>query len=418
MSETDCRWLPILLIVLLLPACSEEATPGLIVTGQQAADAIPEVMAVAAETGRIPLRERVTGRVSARNQVEIFPDSAGIIMAVHVEDGDQVQAGDPLLQLRDTELGARHQQALSALQVANARARQAQARLSLAEAELTRAASLHARGLASDVALQDARVGVTMAEAEHELRLAEQDQARSLVGERQLQLALSTIRAPISGVVAGRNAEVGQLADTAGRLFVIGDPENLRVDMTINGRMRHRITVGNPVDIRIAGEPQLTLRSEVDRISPFSNASTLHSQVTALLDNEQGLLRPGMLVEAAITHGESAEGVVIPAAALSRHPLTGLAGVYRVQPTDEAPVSSKPQPVKFVTTRVLVRGREGVSVSGIAPGDRIVVSGQPALTGEPGEKVLVRLLDWSLEAEEAGTLSRTMPGDTVTVSAG
>lgn len=419
MSANDCRWLPALCTLLLLSACGEDATPGLIVKGRNPDGAIPEVIAVEAATGTIPLQERVTGRVSARNQVEIYPDSPGIITAIHVENGDQVQAGDPLLQLRDTEFRARHQQALAALEVVGARARQTEARLSLAQTELARAVNLHERGLLSDAARQDARASVTMAEATYALSLAEQTQAGFLAGERQLQLTLSMIRAPVPGVVAGRNAEVGQLAGTAERLFVIGDSDNLRVDMTVNGRMRDRIAVGDAVDISITGEPDLALSSQIERISPFSDINTLHSQVTALLENGKGVLRPGMLVEAAITHGESEEGVVIPVTALSRHPLTGLTGVYKVEATDEARVADQPQPVKFVTTRVVARGPDCVSVSGIAPGDRIVVSGQEALSGEAGETARVRLLDRdSLRAEDAGALSRAVPDRSARGAAG
>lgn len=419
MCANDCRWLSTLVMVLLLSACGEDATTGLVATGQQPDGAIPEVVAVKAGTGRIALQVRVTGRVSARNQVEIYPDSAGRIMAVHVQNGDRVKAGDPLLQLRDTELRARHQQSLSALEIARARTRQAEARLSLAESELERAVNLYGRGLVSDAARQDARISVSRAKAEYALRIAEQAQARSLADERQLQLTLSMIRAPVPGVVAGRNAEVGQLAATTERLFVIGDPDDIRVDMTVNGRMRDQIAVGDPVDIRLAGEPELALRSRIDRISPFSDVNTLHSQVTALIENGRGMLRPGMLVEAAITHGASDEGVVIPVAALSRHPLTGLAGVYRVEPANEAEVPDKPQPVRFVTTRVVVRGTDYVSVSGIASGDRVVVAGQEALSGESGEKAMIRLRDRdSLQAEETGALSRTVPDRPVATSAG
>src|SRR5690554_3675346 len=90
------------LFTLLLAACDSggEAQQSSSGFGGQGT-VIPAVEVVRATLGSRPLEERVTGRVIARNQTEIYPEAGGLITAVFVENGDTVEAGDPLVRLRD-----------------------------------------------------------------------------------------------------------------------------------------------------------------------------------------------------------------------------------------------------------------------------------------------------------------------------
>src|SRR5690606_24695846 len=173
---------------------------------------IPSVEVVRATRGTLPLEERITGRVIARNQTEIYPEAGGLIAEVYVQNGDEVNAGDPLVRLRDSEFTERYQQALSGLEIARAQTAQARANLDLVQSQFQRTQSLVERGLENNVSLETARSQLAIAQADLNLRTAQENQARSLVDERKLQLENATIRAPISGTVGQRNAEVGQLA--------------------------------------------------------------------------------------------------------------------------------------------------------------------------------------------------------------
>src|SRR5690606_38333217 len=58
---------------------------------------IPAVEAVEVVLGTLPLEERLAGSVRARNQTEIYPEVTGQIVEVLANDGDRVEAGDPLV---------------------------------------------------------------------------------------------------------------------------------------------------------------------------------------------------------------------------------------------------------------------------------------------------------------------------------
>ena len=404
----NTRGLGVALLTLLLAACGGENS------GQQAGPGgftrnigTPAVEAVLAVVGTLPLEERMTGRVIARNQTEIYPDAPGLIVEVFVENGDEVEMGTPLLRLRDAEFSERYQQALSGLEIAKAQTQQARASFELTESQVRRTQSLVERNLENNINLETVRSQLAIAKADLDLRLAQERQAQSLAEERLLQLQIATIRAPIRGTVGQRNAEIGQLASSSTRLFVIGELTEMRVELMLTDRMLDYIDVGVPVKIYSASWEDKELDSTITRISPFLDASTMRTQAFVEMQNEHNLLRPGMFVTVDVLYGQTAESVVVPNSALYRHPRTGIEGVYVVsqqatvtgqdvqqQDPEGLGIVSPPQPVAFVPVQIIASGRMAAAVRGINENDMVVTVGQNLLQGG-ADQVRVRLLPWN-----------------------
>lgn len=395
-------------IFITLASCGGSDQPAAGGFAANAGAGIPAVDAVQAIIGTLPLEERLTGRAIARNQTEIYPEAAGTIVEIFVENGDVVQAGDPLLRLRDAEFAERYQQALSGLEIARAQTQQARASLELVKSQVSRTESLVQRNLENTVNLENVRSQLAIAQADLDLRLAQENQARSLADERLLQLQNATIRAPISGTVGQRGAEVGQLATTSTRLFVIGDLSQIRVELMLSDRMLEYIDVGVPVNIYSTAWESTVLNSTITRVSPFLDSSTMRTQAFVELDNEQNLLRPGMFVTVDVLYGESAESVVVPNSALYRDPRTGIEGVYVVsaeaaaeaanqgsapQDPEGLGILSQPQPVRFVPVEQTASGRMATAVRGINAGEVVVTVGQNLLQSG-ATQARVRLLSW------------------------
>jgi HlyD family secretion protein len=368
---------------------------------------IPAVEVVRAVVGTLPLEERVTGSVIARNQTEIYPEAGGLIAEIFVQNGDVVKKGDPLLRLRDAEFNERYQQARSGLEIAQAQTQQARANLELVQSQLNRTESLVARNLENNVNLETARSQLSIAQADLDLRLAQENQARSLLEERLLQVQNATIRAPIDGTVGQRNAEVGQLASASTRLFIIGELSEMRIELLLSDRMLEYIDEGVPVNIYSSSWGDKVLQSSISRISPFLDTTTLRTQAFVELGNEQNLLRPGMFVTVDILYGQSAESVLVPNSALYRHPRTGIEGVYVVsaspdenatpganQQRDEGEgIVAPPQPVNFMPVEITASGRMSSAVRGINEGDLVVTVGQNLLQAG-ATQVKPRVLPW------------------------
>lgn len=363
----------------------------------------PAVEVVEARLGSLPLEERLTGRVIAENQTDIIAEVGGPVTEVFVDSGDAVEAGDPLVQVRDTEYRERLAQAEAGLQVAEAQTRQAQANLVALQNQLERIQSLTERRLETVSALEDIQVQVDVARANVELRRAQENQARSVVQERQLELANTTVRAPISGMVGQRTVERGQIISANAPLFVIGDLDQVRVEILLTERMLTYIREGMSVSLYSENWPDARFDASVTRISPFLDTNTLRTQAYIEMENTDRMLRPGMFLNADIYYGETQRAVLIPNSAIYRHPRTGVEGVYvmnqpgtearPVADVDGAPPLLPAAPVRFVPIDIIASGRMASGVEGVKAGDWVVTVGQNLLMGNIAE-ARARVMNW------------------------
>jgi RND family efflux transporter MFP subunit len=370
--------------------------------------AIPAVEAVEVRNGTLPLEERLAGSVVANNQTEIHSEVGGRIVEVLASDGDAVERGTPLVRLRASEFEDRVQQAQAGLQVADARVKQAEANNTRAQAAKRRIETIVERNLGSVAELESVQADALSAEAQLLLMQAEREQATALVAERRGALAETVIRAPTAGVVGGRNAEVGQLATASTALFVVGDPDALRVTITLTQRMLGYIALGTTVNIISDASPDDPLVASISRISPFLHPVT--RTTTAEIDiKDHGMrLRPGMFVTVDVLYGESREAALVPNNALYLDPRDGRQGVWLAavneanRPREPVAVDSPRAPldpsgpvtVQFVPVDVIARGRQATAIGGLTAGQWVVTVGHQLLAGNDSGQAVIQPTPW------------------------
>src|SRR5699024_9767306 len=111
------------------------------------------------------------------------------------------------------------------------------AQLAPLESQLKRIRALRERNLSSEQQLEMIETEVKMAEAEVQLAEAQASQAQALMQEQQNLLSKTVIRAPVSGTVGQRNAEIGMQATPNSRLFVIGNLNQMKVEVVLTADM-------------------------------------------------------------------------------------------------------------------------------------------------------------------------------------
>ncbi|HKJ68651.1 MAG TPA: efflux RND transporter periplasmic adaptor subunit [bacterium] len=394
---------------------------------------IPAVEAVQVQFGSLPLTERLSGVVRAKNLVTIYPEVNAIIVEVYVENGQYVEAGQPLVRLRDREFQERLRQARASYQIALAQAKQAEARLNEVRSELTRVEALHEKGLTSAMELEAARTRAISAEADYELAEARIEQATATVDEREESLSQTIIRAPVSGSVGNRNAEIGMLVSGNTRLFTLGQLDSVRIEVVLTDRMLNYIEEGQRTEIAPEGglaEPRV---ASLSRITPFLHPVTHSTDAEIDLVNSDRRLKSGMFVTVDIYYGESEQAALVPLSAIYENPATGVTGVYVSHdiPTqesigtvaaDERISLTEPVSFAFVPVEVLARGHMSAGVTGVEPGTWVVTLGQDMLGSESGT-ARVRQVTWdwveSLQRlqhedllKEVVNRQRTVPDDT------
>ncbi len=381
---------------------------------------VPAVEAVQAQFGSLPLEERLSGTVRAGNQVEIFPRISAPIEQVLVESGDQVQQGDVLVELRDNEYRERVRQAEASLRISLAQERQARAALGEVESDLRRQRILAERELVTEMEIERLEAELESAEASLELAAAQVEQARSTVEEQSQALEQTVIRAPITGTVGDRAAEIGMQATPNNRLFIIGDLSRSKININLTERMLQYVESGQSVRVYSENFPDTVLTGQISRISPFLGQGSFSTQAEIDVYNEDRLLLPGMFVTVDVLYGESEQATLIPLSAIYRHPQTGETGVYvapgfgieteileEIENSGSIGQLSNPTDVEFITIEVIARGREAAGVTGVQSGDWVVTVGQNLLVRDQGDEARIRATSW----EKILNMQRLQPQD-------
>jgi RND family efflux transporter MFP subunit len=367
----------------------------------------PAVEAVQARYGSLPLSERLSGTVIAQNQVALYPEISGKISVVHVQNGDFVKKGDPIISIEDKQYQEQVQQSRAELRINQARLKQAKARYNELEAQYKRTKQLSDKNLSSELEMETLQAQMSSAEADVELAEAQLEQSQSNLEEQKEILSKTVVRAPISGTVGQRNAEVGMRVNSNTQLFTIGDLNNLRVEVILTEEMLQDIELGQTARIYAGSNNKQNqiIEAELSRISPFLNNVTRSTEAEIDVKNQNNILRPGMFVPVDILYGESQQATLVPTSAIYTNPATGEEGVFvasslgseiepveQVDPENPPPLTEATE-IKFKPITVIAEGRMEVGIEGINPGSWIVTVGQNLLSGG-GEKARVRTSSW------------------------
>jgi len=195
-------------------------------------------------------------------------------------------------------------------------------------------------------------------------------------------LARHSHRAPFSGVIAERNADLGERVDTDSNVLLLVATDLLQLDLRIPQQYFRRVKPGTPARIGVDALPGQIIEASIARVVPVSDAQARTFIAQAMINNSAGLLAPGMSVSALVRIGTAREAEVIPRDALIRYP-DGRTTVWVVENDDER---------YLVQERLLQTGLsfDGVIevLQGLEVGERVVIRGNESL--RQGQQVLIR----------------------------
>ncbi len=220
----------------------------------------------------------------------------GLVERLHAERGDRVAAGAPLVSLR-ADVERANLGVASARERIEADALAAQAALELAQQKLRRAEALVAQQFVSVQAVELAR-------GEHELAQQKLNQARSQqqiwAEERQLaqaQLALRTVRSPISGVVVDRYVNTGERVEDRPvmRVAVI---HPLRVELMVPTALYGQFRVGETITVRPELPGAAPVQAQIRQVDRVLDAASNSFRVRLSLPNPDHRLPAGLRCKA------------------------------------------------------------------------------------------------------------------------
>lgn len=255
-----------------------------------------------------------TGVVASLTRVDISAPLAGRLIAVHAQSGARVEAGQVLARLDDREARALHAKAAALVELR-------QRELALAQSTLARQARSAGAGFVSPQHLEDART-------QRDVSLAQLGVAQADLQLARTRLEDLAIRAPVSGLVAESNAQVGEWTGRIDAtaifnpkvLFRIIDPDLLVIHARIDEADLAEIALGQPVQIDSEGLRRSGLTGRVDAISPVMHEHNGRrvALVQVGLDDAAHGLRDGGQVDLRIVTQRAEDVLTLPFGAIRR----------------------------------------------------------------------------------------------------
>lgn len=224
------------------------------------------------------------GSLRSRQSVVVRPEVAGRVTQLNFRDGERVRKGQVLLQLDD--------------QLPRAQVQQAQAELSIAQANHKRNQELVAQGFISQRSVDESAANLEVAQAK--LALAQATAARL------------RIVAPFDGVAGIRNINVGDYLKDGTDIVNIEDIEAMYVDFRLPERLQTRVARGQTARVTFDALPGARYDATVLAINPQIDADGRSVAVRACIDNRRLELRPGMFARVTAVFGERSNALVVP----------------------------------------------------------------------------------------------------------
>ncbi len=270
-----------------------------------------EIATVRVESRPVAVSRAAEATLEAVREATLAAQVPGRIVALNVDAGDRISKGDVLVRLDASEAN----QLVSGAEAAIA---QAEANLINAKAGYERTARLLERKFVSSSALDQAKAARDAAEAQ--LRAA-----RAGRGASQAARAYSDIAAPLTGLVAARHAEQGDMAQPGRPLLTIYDPRAMRAVVDVP-QQRLGAAGGRLPKARVElPESNRWFDASAVTVLPAADPRTHTVRVRVDLPPDAAGLVPGMFARVHFSGGEDVR-VGVPASAIVRR--GELTGVY------------------------------------------------------------------------------------------
>ncbi len=248
-----------------------------------------------------------TGVVEPVELVEVKSKASGLIVKMPVDVGSVVTRGQLLAQVDPHDVQASDDQAAAALEAA-------QAKESVARAQLNRAEQLYATKLISDVDHEAAVLTAATARADLVTARTNRDLAKQ-------KLEDATVTASVAGTVLVKSVSAGQVISSATAsvsggttLLQMADLSRVRVRTYVTENDIGKVRRGAPTTVVVEAYPQRTFAGSVEKIEPQAvvQQSVTMFPVLVSVDNAEGLLLPGMNGEVTIEVARRAGVVTVP----------------------------------------------------------------------------------------------------------
>ncbi len=250
-----------------------------------------------------------TGTLEAWQKINITPDTGGKIARIYVNEGDRVAKGQVLAELDTQAIELQLKQAEAALAVA-------QARYNDSRTNLDRMERLYKEKAVSDQQVEQIRLAF-------EASRAQLDQAQAAVNLTRHNLQVAIMQAPFGGIIASKNADVGDVINpmmgsfsAASGVLTLVDFSRIKIRVDISPSDIIRIKKGQMAILRVPSLPGQEFRGTIHVVNLAADPLTKKFGIEVAVDNPDLVLRPGTFGEIVLEISTHEDALVVPQKAI------------------------------------------------------------------------------------------------------
>jgi RND family efflux transporter MFP subunit len=278
----------------------------------------------------------LSGVLRGEMEANVAPEVSGRLRRINVEVGDEVVKGQSLAVIDGSQYWLSSQASKGQMETARLQLEQAQD-------NYDRYKPLYESDKISQAQWDQIVNGLEMAEAGYEAAKAGYYQVTDMAAE-------TTIRSPLTGVVASRNADIGSMVGPQMVVFQVVQTEPMKVTIGVNESDLRYLTEDSPVELRVEAYPGETFTGTVRGIGAKLDERTHTFPVEISVPNPDGRLKSGMVAHAVLSIRDLGEVISVPLNAVIE--FSGTKYVYVVHEVER----SEPRP----SARQLRAGEETV----------------------------------------------------------
>jgi RND family efflux transporter MFP subunit len=310
-------------------------------------------------------------------EVVIYPKVSARIAEIKVQEGDLVEKGQLLVELDHRDIDAQIASIKAQIAVSIASLESAKANYDNALKERDRYRRLVKEGFATTQQLDVKETAFAQARAQVNLNNATIQKNRSELKRQQVLLSEYFLESPLNGkVVNDYSHSVGTMVSPSTAVMHVARVDMLEAVIKAPQDRAVNFREGMKAELSVESFPGRTFYGKINTISPVVDPSTRTSTVKVVLENPDGLLKPGMFAEVFIVEKEVRDAYVIPREA--------------VIITDDAKyvLTVSGDVVKRIDIEPGIETGQDLEVrKGLEEGDLVILSGGESLSD--GDKVTV-----------------------------
>jgi len=275
--------------------------------GEETSGGVAPVKVTEVKRQKISEKIHYTGLVEAREKIIITPEVSGKIAKIHVDEGESVRKGEILAELDTKAIRLQQQQAEAGLAVAKANYNDAQRNMERME-------RLRKENAVSEQQYEKVKLAFESAEAQLK-------QAQAVLDLAEHNLDVSIMKAPFNGVIASKNAEVGDIinpmmgggyaASSSGVLTLV-DFSVVKIHIQVSHEDVVRIKKGQKAVLSVKAFPDKEFSGKVTVVNMAAGPVSKKFDVEVQVQNSDNLLRPNIFGDVVLEVSTHENALVIP----------------------------------------------------------------------------------------------------------